>query len=131
MAVKSRKIIRVLIVSLPGMMQNVLRETFARQTNVDVVGVAGGCLSAVGIAQKTQPDLVVIDSNLPEEEINQLIVQLKKEHHPIRSLVLVESTQHLNKATNAGADITLLSYSLPGSLEPLFGNLIADQRTTD
>jgi chemotaxis response regulator CheB len=114
---------KVLIVSLPGMMQNLLRETFTGQADAEVVGVASGCLSALGIIPETQPDLVVIDSNLPEAEASQLILRLKQEVSPIHSLLLVETTQQLNKRANAGADFTLRSYSLPEGLAPVFGKL--------
>ena len=114
---------RVLIVSLPGMMQNVLRDTFANRKDVMVVGVASGCLSAVGMIQEQLPDLVVIDSNLPHIETCALISWLKEEHPQINSLVLVETTQQLNKVANAGADVTLRSYSFPESLERALDNL--------
>lgn len=114
---------RVLIVSLPGMMQNVLRETFAGRADIEVVGVANGCLSALGMIPETQPDLVVIDSNLPEEEVNQLILRVKQEHQQVYSLVLVETTQQYNKAARAGADMTCRSYSLTDNLSSVIANL--------
>jgi chemotaxis response regulator CheB len=114
---------RVLIVSLPGMMQNLLRETFTIRADAEVVGVASGCLSALGLIPEAQPDLVVIDSNLPEAEASQLILRLKQEVSPIHSLLLVETTQQLNKSANVGADFTVRSYSLPEGLAPVFGKL--------
>ena len=123
---KPEKQVRVLIVSLPGMMQSVLRETFMRRADVDLVGVASGCFTAANMIQQSQPDLVVIDSNLPEDEANQLIVHLKQEHLSVRSLVLVETTQQLNSATSERADISLLSYSLLDSLDSVLGNMNAN-----
>jgi chemotaxis response regulator CheB len=117
--------IRVLIISLPGMMQNVLRESIIRRQDVEVVGIAGGCLSATAMLSQAQPDLVVIDSNLPETEVGELILHLKKLHTSITSLVLVETTQQLNKAAHSGADFTLRSYCLPECLDSVFGNLNA------
>jgi DNA-binding NarL/FixJ family response regulator len=117
------KRIRVLIVSLPGMMQNLLRETFMGRADVEMVGVASGCLSALDMIPKTQPELVVIDSNLPEAESSQLILRLKQGHHPVQSLVLVETTQQLKKAASVGADITLRSYSLPENLDNVINNI--------
>jgi chemotaxis response regulator CheB len=114
---------RVLIVSYPGMMQNVLREIFTGRADVEVVGVAGGCQLALGMIPETQPDLVVIDSNLPEGEASQLIFRLKQQGSPIHSLLLVETTQQLNRKANSGADFTLRSYSLPDGLVSVFGQL--------
>ena len=115
--------IRVLVVSLPGMMQNVLRDTFIKRSDVDLVGVAGGCLSAARMVQQLIPDLVVIDSNLPEIETNQFILWLKQESSSTRTLVLVETTQQSNKATDTGADIVLRSYSLGDHLDRVLEDL--------
>ena len=123
MTAKPGKRARVLIVSLPGMMQNVLKETFLYRSDVEVVGVAGGCLSAVGMISDAQPDLVVIDSNLPDIETSQLIIHLKDEHPPVQSLVVVETTQQYHKAASAGADHAIRSYSLPDGLDPVLSKL--------
>ena len=85
MTAKPEKRARVLIVSLPGMMQNVLKETFLCRSDVEVVGVAGGCLSALGMIAEAQPDLVVINSNMPEIETNQLILLLKDKYPQFRA----------------------------------------------
>jgi DNA-binding NarL/FixJ family response regulator len=122
---------RVLIVSLPGMMQKVLKDTFTLRADVLVVGVASGGLSAANLIQQKQPDLVVIDSNLPALEKNALLVWLKEEQQHATSLVLVETTQQLNQAAGAGADFTLRSYSLPGSLDSILRNLrSSDNKST-
>jgi chemotaxis response regulator CheB len=119
----SGKRIKVLVVSLPGMMQNLLREIFTDRAEVEVVGVASGCLSAVAMIPETQPDLVVIDSNLPEAEASQLIYRLKQAVSPVHSLLLVETTQQLNRTASGGADFTLRAYSLPESLGSVLGKL--------
>ena len=119
------KQIRVLIVSLPGMMQSVLRDTFSSRVDVELVGVASGALSAVSLIQKKKPDLVVIDSNLPGDEKTQLVQWLKEKWQKSRSLILVETTQQSKQATRMGADIILRSYSLPESLDPVIGTMIS------
>jgi len=122
---------RVLIVSLPGMMQNMLKETFARRADVEMVGIASGGLSAVDLIRNQPPDLVVIDSNLPRVEVNELVRWLKSEAQQIRSLVLVETTRQLSTAAMVGADITLCSYSLPDRLDMVLGNLNANHQVRD
>jgi DNA-binding NarL/FixJ family response regulator len=111
------KQIRILIVSLPGMMQSVLRETFSSREDVELVGIASGALSAVSLIPKQKPDLVVIDSNLPGDEKAQLVQWLKEDGQKSRSLILVETTQQSKQAARMGADIVLRSYSLPDSLD--------------
>lgn len=129
MTAKNNRRSRVLIVSLPGMMQNVLRETFTNRADVDVVGFASGGLSAVSLIRQEQPDLVVIDSSLPEAETSKLILWIKSDSQHTRSLVLVENTQQLNKATSAGADVALRSYSLLDSLDNVLESMSTNQRT--
>lgn len=121
---------RVLVVSLPGVMQKMLRETFYSRLDVDLVGVASGGLSAVRMIQQKQPDLVVIDSNLPSSEASALIMWMKEECHQICSLVLAETTLQLNRATSAGADIVMRSYSLADNLDSVFVNLDAIHTNT-
>jgi DNA-binding NarL/FixJ family response regulator len=114
---------KVLIVSLPGMSQRVLIETFRKHLDVEVVGVAVGCLSASSMVGQLQPDLVVIDSNLPEAETDQLVKRLKGESQRVTSLVLVETTQQVGRVARSGADIILRSYMLPQGLDEAIGNL--------
>ena len=123
----SDRIIKVLIVSHPGMMQNVLQDTFSRRGDVDVVGVASGGLSAVDMIKQQPFDMVVIDSNLPEAEVSMLISWLKNLNQRIHSLVLVETTKQLNRTASTGADIALPSYSLPDSLDAVLANLNIDE----
>lgn len=108
-----------------------LRETFTNRSDTDVVGVASGGLSAVAMINHQQPDLVVIDSNLPEVETCKLIEWIKQNHRSIRTLVLAETTQQLSKAVNAGADYALRSYSMLENLNQVFGSLSTNLSTQD
>lgn len=109
--------------SLPGMMQNIIGETFIKRADVDLVGIACGGLSAIKMIGRYLPDLIVINSNLPETETRELIHWLKKEHPQIFSVALGDTSQQVNKAATAGADFVLRSYSLPDQLNKLMGSL--------
>jgi DNA-binding NarL/FixJ family response regulator len=104
-------------------MQNMLKETFARRADVEVVEIASGGLSAVDLIRNQPPDLVVIDSNLPGDEKVQLVQWLKEKGQKSRSLILVETTQQSKQAARMGADIVLRSYSLPDSLDSVIGTI--------
>ena len=114
---------KVLIVSLPGMMQHIVKETFAKRADVDLVGIAYGGLSAIKMIGHYIPDMIVINSNLPETEACELIEWLKQENPQIVSVVLGETAQQLSMATSAGANYALRSYSLPDQLNRLMGQL--------
>jgi DNA-binding NarL/FixJ family response regulator len=114
---------KMLIVSLPGMMQRVLQETFTKRADVNLVGIACGGLSAIQMIWHHQPALIVINSNLPEDETRELIQWLKNEQPQILSVAIGETSQQIRRAAAAGADFTLRSYSLSDNLDRLLGNV--------
>jgi DNA-binding NarL/FixJ family response regulator len=75
--------------------------------SVQVVGTAAGCLSALQMVRDRQADLVVIDSNLPLEDVREFLRQLKKEGLETRSLVLATTSGQVRHALAAGADSAL------------------------
>lgn len=96
-----------LIASVPGIAEQSLRATLDSLPSVRVVGTAAGCLSALRIVQQRQVDLVVIDSNLPLEDVHVFLRQLKRDGLKTRSLVLAATTAHVRAALAAGADAAL------------------------
>ena len=117
---------RVLIVSLPGVLQNVLKQSIQAGSVAELIGVANGGLSAMSMIKKEQPDLIIIDSNLPEAETRELMKQIKALTPHKRCLVIVETTQQQYKASLAGADFTLRAYDLPTKLERLLEDVSAN-----
>ena len=115
--------IRVLIVSLPGILQGMLKSTFVSKPVVDLVDVANGALTAVGLIDDHVPDLVVIDSNLPESETVELIKVIRKHHPDMYSLALAETSQNLHRFTTAGADLALRGPELSSKLDDLLNEL--------
>jgi len=117
--------IRVLIVSLPGILQGMLKRVFASKPVVDVVDIANGALTAAKLIDDHLPDMAVIDSNLPESEAVELI-RIMREHHPgIYSLALAETSHNLNRLTMAGADLVLRGPELASKLDDLLIELLA------
>ena len=95
------------IASVPGIAEQSLRATLDALPLVRVVGTAAGCLSALRMVQQRQVDLVVIDSNLPLEDVHVFLRQLKQEGLNTRSLVLAATTAHVRAALAAGGDAAL------------------------
>jgi DNA-binding NarL/FixJ family response regulator len=92
---------------MPGIAEQSLRVALECLPSVHVVGSAAGCLSALQMVRDRQADLVVIDSNVPIEDVRALLQQLRQEGLPARSLVLASSGAHLRRALEAGADSAL------------------------
>jgi DNA-binding NarL/FixJ family response regulator len=92
------------IVSRPGIMQQSLRASLAACRGIDVVATSGDGLTALRQVAKLRPELLVIDSNLLDEEVEALIAAVKTEHPTIWCLVLLRSTQHETQIMAWGAD---------------------------
>jgi DNA-binding NarL/FixJ family response regulator len=75
------------------------------------VELASGALSAIEQLQNGNLYLLVIDANLPAEEVESL-VRWAKQHRPdIRCIVLAKSMVELEQARAAGADYVFLRSS--------------------
>jgi DNA-binding NarL/FixJ family response regulator len=98
------------IASVPGIAEQSLRATLESLPSVQVVGTAAGCLSALQMVRDTQAGLVVIDSNLPIEDVQEFLRQLKREGLETYSLVLAATSGQVRHALAAGADAALRRY---------------------
>jgi DNA-binding NarL/FixJ family response regulator len=120
---KKESVKKVVLVSLPGMLQVVLHQIITSRSDAEIVGIASGGLSAIHLIQRQQPDLVVIDSNVPESEATSLILWIKRGNPGTRCLVLAQTSHFLMHADRIGADFAVQSYTLPDSLNKVFENL--------
>lgn len=96
-----------IIASVPGIAEQSLRVTLEALSSVQIAGTAAGCLSALQMVRDRQADLVVIDSNLPFEDVRVFLQQLKQEGLRTRSLVLAAASDQVRRALAAGADFAL------------------------
>ena len=99
--------VKSIIVSAPGAMQASLRAVLKGEETVEVIGCVGGGLSASVIIREQQPDVVLIDSNLPEDEMLALVRKIKDETPEIRCVVLTDTRHRERQAQIAGADVVL------------------------
>ena len=95
------------IVSAPGLAEQSLRTTLESFPSVQVVGTAAGCLSALQMVRERQAGLVVIDANVPFEEVQHFLRLVEQEGQETRCLVLTETTGQVYRALAAGADAAL------------------------
>ena len=95
------------LVATPGFAEQSLRAILESLPPLEVVGTAAGCLSALQILQDLQADLVVVDANLPPEDVRELLRQLRRKGLGTRSIVLAATTGQVRYALAAGADAAL------------------------
>jgi DNA-binding NarL/FixJ family response regulator len=117
------KNLSVMIVSHPGTWQRVLQKHMESYPFVQVVSVAGGSLSAFQFAMKQSPDLVIIDSSLPFDDLTALVQNLKLENPAIRSVVIADTTQQRRSIIRSGADYTIASFNFEDRLGEIIHQL--------
>jgi DNA-binding NarL/FixJ family response regulator len=121
-----KKKLSILVVSPPGAWQRLLQVSFEYYSFVEVVNVATGSLSASQLANEHRPDLIVIDSAVPFDDMLALIQTVIDENHGTKSLVITDTTQQKRKAIQAGADFTVSAYDF----ESRIGELLKQIRSS-
>lgn len=94
-----------------------------------VVGEAGDGKQALEVIEETDPDLVLIDVNMPGMGGIELVEALRKEKEKIR-LVMLTISRHeedLVGAVRAGADGYILKNSEPEDLKTMLDAVLGDQ----
>lgn len=99
--------LRTIIASTPGVAEQSLRATLESLPSLHIVGTAAGCLSALQMVRDAQADLVVIDANLPIEDVQVFLQQLEEQGLKTRSLVLAATSSQVRRALAMGADAAL------------------------
>lgn len=97
----------IIVTSMPGIAEKTLKTMLESLPWVRIVGTAAGCLSALHMVYEKQPDLVVLDSNLPAADVQAFVRQLAEEGLSTRSLVLCATDSQIRGALTAGADSAL------------------------
>jgi DNA-binding NarL/FixJ family response regulator len=106
--------IPAVIVSRPGIMQQSLRSALATSHEITVVATFGDGLTTLNHLAQFNPGILVIDSNLLDEEIDALLAAVKAKQPAIRCLVFLKSTQQEMRMLASGADeVTLRDVSAP------------------
>jgi DNA-binding NarL/FixJ family response regulator len=93
-----------IVVSRPGIMQQSLRSSLGACDGIAVIASSGDGLTALGQVKKHRPGMLVIDSNLLDEEVEALIAAAKAEQPGIRCLVFVRSRHQEAQLLASGAD---------------------------
>jgi DNA-binding NarL/FixJ family response regulator len=97
--------IQTVIVSRPGILKESLRAGLASASQIEIIKSVGDGLSALNAIQEYQPKLVVIDSNLLEDEILALLRHVKQMWPAaVCCLVLTTTVRQEKWAVANGAD---------------------------
>lgn len=99
--------IPTVMVSRPGIMRQSLRASLAACPGIEIVGAYGDGLTALNHVGAQMPALLVIDSNLLDEEAEALLAAVKARYSSTRCLVLTRSSQQEAWAWASGADAVI------------------------
>ena len=115
-------IMSTVIVSASDIMQASIRSIFGSLSSVQIIGSAAGCLSALQLVREKAPDLLVIDANLPGQEMKLLLQQIKQERLGTRSLVVTTTREQERRAFAAGADHVFPRYGSNDQLNAMIAD---------
>ena len=104
-------------------MQESLRALLTGSGQVIVTGSAGDGLSALSMVRDKQPALLVVDSNLLEDEALSLLKEVKAAWPEVHCLILVQTTGRKNRALAAGADAVVSRNEGIGALNQVLRQL--------
>lgn len=95
------------LASVPGVAEQSLKATLESLASIQIIGTAAGCLSAMQMVRAGQADLVVIDSNLPFEDVRVFLQQLRQDGLATHALVLAATSGQVREALMLGANAAL------------------------
>lgn len=105
-----------LIVAGPGSLQNGLLALMTAMPQIEVIGEAGDAIAALEMIAQHHPDLVLLDTDLPDSEPCALLQQIKDDWPATRCIALAEDVAQQQEAEAAGADIALVKGFAPAQL---------------
>ena len=97
--------------SMPGNVQESLRAVIEAIPEMEVVGTAGGGLSAIALIRETMPDVIIIDGSLSEDEVLTFLKDAKLLSPDLRLIVLSYSIRQQKRLLKGGADAVFSRWS--------------------
>lgn len=108
---------RVCLVSEPGLIQQATSAMLAFLPDITLVATISGALSATALLAQLQPDLLLVDANLPEEEVEALLRWTTGHHPEISCVVITMTSQQREQALAWGAHAAIQRASMGGQLQ--------------
>ena len=105
---QTRRDAPVLIAAKPSRMRDSLRFLLKTVSQISVIDLADDSASALRMISEHHPALVLLDTNLPGEEMTAVLKQIKADGFQSRCLVLSDTFEQQREAQSAGADVVLV-----------------------
>lgn len=107
--------IRVVLADDHALVRQGFRRILEDEMDIEVIGEAGGGAEAVDLDQRLDPDVVVLDMNMPEINGLHAAIEIlrRRPDRPILMLSMYDDVQYVRNAVNAG----IKGYILKNALE--------------
>jgi DNA-binding NarL/FixJ family response regulator len=113
-----------LIVARPGLVREGLQSVLSAIPGVNALEPAGDGASALDKLASRRPDLVIVDSSLPEDELRATLRHIKDQHPDIRCVVIAASPQQARALEATDADAILVEGSSAALLSTTIKTLL-------
>ena len=121
----TKRKIQILIVSIPGIFQRMLARSIAARPEVGVVTHASGGLSACSALKEHSLDLVLIDSNVPGNEVIELLDIMQADYPDLPYQVFRDTSREVQELISSGIDQVNKTYDLNQNLDDLLDDFLA------
>ena len=105
-----------LIVARPGDLRDGIYSLLTVISDIISIHQADSAKSAISLVEDESPELIILDFDLPQEDMATLLAIIKAHSPESRCLAISEHTQQLKVAQDAGADLALIKGSLASEL---------------
>ena len=103
-----KQVTLALIVARPGPLRDSLQALMTTMPQIEILAETTDPSALLRIGNRIQPDIVLLDADLPGEQVWSALREIKEEWSQTRSIVLVKDSQQQQKAQVAGADVVLI-----------------------
>jgi DNA-binding NarL/FixJ family response regulator len=103
-----RQVTLAIVVARPGPLRSSLQTLMTTMPQIEILAETSDPSALLRMGAGIQPDVVLLDASLPEEQVWAALRQIKEEWRHTRSIVLVEDSQQEQEIEAAGADVALL-----------------------
>jgi len=95
------------IVVRPGPLHNSLLALMSSLPQIEIVAEGKDMSTLLRMGTQMQPDLVLLETDLPGDGVQEALGQIKDEWSNTRTIVLVDNDAQQREAQKAGADVVL------------------------
>ena len=117
----------VLIAAKPNRLRDSLQFLLKTMPEINIIGLADDSALALRMISERHPALVLLDTNLPGDEMTTMLKQIKASGYQSRCLVLSDTFEQQQSVESAGADMALVRGFSVAELFEVMEKLLPEQ----